>query len=147
MTILKATLAALATSTALAAPAFAQEGAVTFDPAELWKADPVETVYKGGLGDYKGYFSGYDYARADHTDSAATALASGRKSFNNAVNWSNGGERLKHIGEYTVESGRALGVVSSVQISHAMPAGFLAHNVSRNDYVAIGREIVDSGRV
>lgn len=128
-------------------PTFSDEGSVTFDPVELWNDTPVETVYEGNLTSYKGYFAGYEYARADYTDSAAaaTALASGNKSFNNAINWSNNGEQLKHIGEYTVESGRALGVVSSVQISHATPAGFLAHNVSRNDYVAIGKEIVDSG--
>ncbi|MCB8890179.1 alkaline phosphatase [Vreelandella malpeensis] len=120
---------------------------VTFDPVELWNDESVESVFEGSLGNYKGYFAGYDYARADYTDSAAaaTALASGQKSYNNAINWSNDDQPLKHIGEYTVESGRALGVVSSVQISHATPAGFLAHNVSRNDYSAIGREIVESG--
>ncbi|MGP9633641.1 alkaline phosphatase [Halomonas sp. AOP43-A1-21] len=128
-------------------PTKSDEGTVTFEPAELWNDEAVDTVYEGSLGNYKGYFAGYDYARADYTDSAAaaTALASGQKTFNNAINWSNDDESLKHIGEYTVESGRALGVVSSVQISHATPAGFLAHNVSRNDYSAIGREIVDSG--
>ncbi|MCS2609919.1 alkaline phosphatase [Halomonas dongshanensis] len=128
-------------------PTHSDEGRVTFDPAELWNATPADTVFEGSLGNYKGYFEGYDYARADYTDSAAaaTALASGQKSFNNAINWSNDDQPLKHIGEYVVESGRALGVVSSVQISHATPAGFLAHNVSRNDYLAIGREIVDSG--
>ncbi|ARO15839.1 alkaline phosphatase (plasmid) [Ketogulonicigenium robustum] len=128
-------------------PTFSDEGSVTFDPTELWTDTAVDTVYEGALGNYAGYFSGYDYARADYTDSAAaaTALASGQKTYNNSINWSNNGESLRHIGEYAVESGRALGVVSSVQISHATPAGYLAHNVSRNDYVAIGTEIVDSG--
>lgn len=128
-------------------PTYTDEGSVTLDPAELWNGTSVETIYEGSLGDYKGYFTGYDYARADYTDSAAaaTALASGHKSFNNAINWSNNGEQLKHVGEYVVESGRALGVVSSVQISHATPAGFLGHNVSRNDYVALGKEIIESG--
>ncbi|PSJ21077.1 alkaline phosphatase [Halomonas sp. ND22Bw] len=129
------------------APTHSNDGRVTFEPSELWNDDTVDTVYEGNLGNYKGYFAGYDYARADYTDSAAaaTALASGQKSYNSAINWSNDDAPLKHIGEYTVESGRALGVVSSVQISHATPAGFLAHNISRNDYTAIGREIVDSG--
>lgn len=128
-------------------PTMTDEGAVTFDPAELWTDTPVDTVYEGSLGNYPGYFSGYGYARADYTDSAAaaTALASGNKTFNNAINWSNNNESLRHIGEYAVDSGRALGVVSSVQMSHATPAGFLAHNVSRNDYAAIGKEIVESG--
>lgn len=128
-------------------PTMSDEGAVTFDPTDLFSdAASEDGGYEGKLMNYPGYFAGYDYARRDFTDSAAaaTALASGHKSFNNAINWSNNDERLKHVGEYVVESGRALGVVSSVQLSHATPAGFLAHNVSRNDYVAIGAEIIDS---
>lgn len=128
-------------------PTHTDEGAVTFDPAELWNDVPVETVYRGNLGDYPGYFAGYDYARADFTDSAAaaTALASGVKTYNNAINWSNTGEQIRHIGEYVVESGRALGVVTSVEWTHATPAGFLAHNVSRNDYSALANEAIESG--
>lgn len=128
-------------------PTMTDEGAVTFDPAELWNDTPVDTVFVGNLGPYEGYFAGYDYARADFTDSAAaaTALASGHKTYNNAINWSNNNESLRHIGEYVVESGRTLGVVSSVQAAHATPAGFLAHNVSRNDYVALSTEIIESG--
>lgn len=128
-------------------PTKTNDGAVTFDPAQLWKADKVETVFEGTLGNYPGYFNGYDYSRADYTDSAAaaTALASGHKTYNNAINWSNDDTKLKHIGEYVVESGRSLGVISTVQWTHATPAGFLAHNASRNEYAAIGKEIVDSG--
>lgn len=130
-------------------PTLTNEGAVTFDPDRIWDDAKSDSVYKGYIvGDYKGFFTGYDYARSDVTDSAAaaTALASGHKTYNSAINWSNDNKPLKNIGEYTVESGRALGVISSVQISHATPAGFLAHNVNRNNYAEIGREIVTSGR-
>ncbi|MCM2455140.1 alkaline phosphatase [Rhizobium sp. CG4] len=128
-------------------PTKSAEGTVTFDPAELWKSEKSDSVFEGSLGNYPGYFTGYDYTRAYYTDSAAaaTALASGVKTYNNAINWSNNDEKLKHIGEYVVESGRALGVVTSVQWSHATPAGFLAHNASRNEYAALGKEIVESG--
>ncbi|RWR26627.1 alkaline phosphatase [Sinirhodobacter populi] len=128
-------------------PTNTNEGAVTFEPAELWNDTPVDTVYEGTIGDYPGFFAGYDYTRADYTDSAAaaTALASGHKTYNNAINWSNNGEKLKHIGEYAVESGRSLGVISSVEWTHATPAGFLGHNVSRNDYEGLGTEIVSAG--
>ncbi|AWW33603.1 alkaline phosphatase [Mannheimia varigena] len=123
------------------------DGTIKFDSAKLWGNHKSSNIFKGGLGNYDGYFDGYEYARTDATDSAAaaTALASGYKTYNNAINWSNDDERLKHIGEYIVESGRSLGVVSSVQWSHATPAGFLAHNPSRNNYAEIGKEIVDSG--
>lgn len=128
-------------------PTGTDEGSVKFDSAAIWDAAPVDTVFKGTIGDYAGFFAGYDYVRADVTDSAAaaTALATGHKTYNNAINWSNTDQRLKHIGEMAVESGRALGVITSVQWSHATPAGFLAHNRSRNDYVGIGKEIVESG--
>lgn len=129
-------------------PTKTTEGSVTFEPTKLWNKQVSNASYKGStLGNYPGYFEGYDYARADYTDSAAaaTALASGYKTYNNAINWSNNDTRLKHIGEYVVESGRSLGVVTSVQWSHATPAGFLAHNNSRNNYQEIGKEIVESG--
>ncbi|RUR55901.1 alkaline phosphatase [Vreelandella populi] len=129
-------------------PTKSDEGAITFDPAELWSDEQVEgTGYEGDLTNYKSYFAGYNYARENFTDSAAagTALASGNKTYNSAINWSNDDEPLKHIGEYVVESGRALGVVSSVQLSHATPAAFLGHNPSRNKYSELGKEIIESG--
>lgn len=128
-------------------PTKTNEGSVTFDPAKLWDDAKVDTVFEGNLGSYPGFFAGYDYTRADFTDSAAaaTALASGTKTYNNAINWSNDDTQLKHIGEYVVDSGRSLGVITSVEWTHATPAGFLGHNRSRNDYAALGKEVVDSG--
>lgn len=128
-------------------PTKSNENTVTFDSLKLWSNKASEQIYKGELGNYNGYFQGYDYARADFTDSAAaaTALATGYKTYNSAINWSNNDTRLKHIGEYVVESGRALGVVTSVQWSHATPAGFLAHNPSRNNYADIAKEVIKSG--
>ncbi|WP_447555975.1 alkaline phosphatase [Vreelandella sp. EE22] len=129
-------------------PTMSDEGAITFDPAELWSDELVEGVgYEGKLADYPGYFAGYNYTREDFTDSAAagTALASGNKTYNSAINWSNNDEALKHIGEYVVDSGRSLGVVSSVQLSHATPAAFLGHNANRNEYAALGEEIINTG--
>ena len=120
---------------------------VTFDSKELWNTEKTDTAFKGTLSNYPNYFKGYDYAKTNFTDSAAaaTALASGHKTYNNAINWSNDDTKLKHIGEYVVESGRSLGVITSVQWSHATPAGFLAHNINRNNYKEIAQEVVDSG--
>lgn len=128
-------------------PTMTSEAEVTFDAAELWSTEATDAVFAGKLRDYPAYFAGYDYAQNDYTDSAAagTALSTGQKTYNNAINWSNMNEILTHIGEHVVDSGRALGVISSVQFSHATPASFLAHNPSRNDYAAIGAEIIESG--
>lgn len=123
------------------------DGSVKFDSDNLWNPANSTYVHQGKLANYPAYFKGYEYAQTDFTDSAAaaTALASGQKTYNNAINWSNDDSKLKHIGEYVVESGRALGVITSVQWSHATPAGFLSHNVSRNSYAEIAKEAVDSG--
>lgn len=128
-------------------PTKSDEGKVTFEEAALWTAEPVDTVFEGSIGNYKGFFSGYDYNRADYTDSAAagTALATGHKTYNNAIGWSNDDTQLKNIGEFAVESGRALGAISTVQWTHATPAAFLGHNRSRNEYAALGQQIVTSG--
>ncbi len=128
-------------------PTKSADGTVTFEASRLWDKTSSTATFEGKLGNYPGFFAGYDYTRADYTDSAAaaTALATGVKTYNNAINWSNDDAALKHIGEHVVESGRALGVVTSVQWTHATPAGFLGHNASRNEYAALGKEIVESG--
>jgi len=129
-------------------PTKSDENRVTLDTSLMWDDTPVDTVYEGPiLGNYPGYFAGYDYLRKDYTESsaAATALASGQKTYMKAINWSNNDTRLKHIGEYAVQSGRSLGSISSVMWSHATPAGFLAHNADRNNYAEIGKEVIDSG--
>ncbi|WGE89920.1 alkaline phosphatase [Actinobacillus arthritidis] len=129
-------------------PTNSLENSIKFDPKNLWNKDKSNYQHKGNLTSYPSYFSGYEYAQTDFTDSAiaATALASGQKTYNNAINWSNNDTRIKNIGEYVVESGRSLGVISSVQWSHATPAGFLSHNISRNNYAEIAQEAVKSGR-
>ena len=63
----------------------------------------------------------------------------------NAINWSNTDQPMRMIGERVKSTGRALGVVSSVQVTHATPASFMCHNRSRNDTVAMGQQILDTG--
>jgi len=125
-------------------PTNTAEGELGYDPTQVWNAAPVE----GMSGDYPAAFEGYEYLRSDVTDSAAagTALSTGEKTYNNAISYDNFGNPLMNIGDYAVESGRALGVVTSVQWSHATPAAFAAHNASRNDYEAISKEMIESGK-
>ncbi|MHB8765269.1 MAG: alkaline phosphatase, partial [Deferrisomatales bacterium] len=86
----------------------------------------------------------FDYVKANATDSAAaaTTMATGVKTYNNAIGKDLCGNDLENAVEKAEALGKATGVVSSVQFSHATPAGFVAHNVSRNDYVGIGREML-----
>ncbi|MBE0663472.1 MAG: alkaline phosphatase [Bacteroidales bacterium] len=82
------------------------------------------------------------YLRKDYTDSGAagTALATGRKTYNGAIGMGVNADTLKNLTRFAKEKGKAAGVVTSVQISHATPAAFSAHNKSRSNYEQIARQ-------
>lgn len=90
-----------------------------------------------------------DNIKGSTTDSAAavTAMASGHKTFSGAINYKVvrnifGIRELsapaKLITEYVKEAGMKVGVITSVSLNHATPAGFYAKVKSRDDYYAIG---------
>jgi alkaline phosphatase len=122
---------------------------VFYDPAQAWDATPGT----GSAGSYPNYFKGYEYLRKNAVDSAAagTALASGVKTYNNAINWGNDpantGTQLRTVWENAHDNGMVLGTISSVPFSHATPAAFGAHNISRNNYAAIAGEMIESGKL
>jgi len=76
------------------------------------------------------------------TDSAAsaTSLCSGRKTYNDAVNVGPAGEPFEPLARELQAEGWAVGVVTSVAVSHATPACAYANNVSRDDYQDIARD-------
>ena len=80
------------------------------------------------------------------TDSAAaaTALATGHKSYNGAISVDVNKSPLPTLFEKAREAGLATGVAVSSQINHATPAAFLAHNESRKNYDEIAKAILDS---
>lgn len=88
----------------------------------------------------------WDYVKLEPTDSAAagTALACGVKTYNKAICKDLYGEDLKTIAEQFKEDGRAAGVVTNVPWSHATPACFVAHNITRDNYADIANEMVNS---
>lgn len=89
-------------------------------------------------------WSDFDYVNACSTDSAAaaTAMSTGVKTYGGAIGVDLDGLPLEHALELAEEKGKATGVITSVQWSHATPAGFVAHNVSRNSYAEIAQEMV-----
>lgn len=129
---------------------------------EVYQGFPVQyavTTYSYGdvaVGACPGSPIGYDAARAwsdfeyvlhDPTDSAAaaTALATGVKSYDSAIGVDCGGDPQVSVVEVMEDLGKATGVVTSVPFSHATPASFVAHNEDRDDGPGIGRAmIVDS---
>lgn len=80
------------------------------------------------------------------TDSAAgaTAFAIGKKSYNGAIGID--GDSVAHstILELTANANWSTGVVATSSITHATPASFYAHVVSRNLHEAIAEELVDA---
>jgi alkaline phosphatase len=64
------------------------------------------------------------------------------KTYGGAIGVDLSQQPLTHALEIAEQNGKATGVVSSVEWSHATPASFVAHNVSRNNYALIAQEMV-----
>jgi alkaline phosphatase len=79
--------------------------------------------------------------------STATSIASGYKTYSGVINmdetktksYTTITEQLKAEKDYKI------GVISTVNLNHATPAAFYAHQASRNNYYEIALEMVESG--
>ena len=82
------------------------------------------------------------------TDSsaAATALATGVKTYNDAVAVALDGSSLETILEIAKSSGMATGLVSTTRITHATPACFAAHEANRDNEVQIAQDYLRDSR-
>ena len=87
---------------------------------------------------------GNKYGEHAYPDSAntATSMTAGIKSYNNAINVDPNGAPVATIAHEAQEKGYSVGVVTSVPITHATPAATYAHNVSRNDYQDLARDLL-----
>ncbi|MBM9616475.1 alkaline phosphatase [Desulfobulbus rhabdoformis] len=82
------------------------------------------------------------------TDSAAagTALSAGMKTNCGVIAMDADATRpYTTLAEAAKKKGMMVGILSSVSIDHATPATFYAHNKTRNNYEAIGENLLDSG--
>ena len=97
--------------------------------------------YKGSSSTYPDPESGYI------TDSAAsaTALSTGIKTYNNSIGLDINRLPVETVLEYAKKQGKKTGVVVTVQINHATPASYLAHNEHRYNYNAIADSYIDDG--
>ncbi len=95
-----------------------------YDPAQAW------TVF--------------DYILNAPTDSAsaATAMSTGVKNYDGTIGVDVDYQPLVHLMAKAERAGKATGVVTSVEFSHATPAAFVAHNESRNNYTALALEMI-----
>jgi alkaline phosphatase len=106
---------------------------------------------ENGLSWQNGYNSGLTYSdslwrnkSATGSGSAATAIASGRKTYNASIGMDIYFQPLKSIAEKAKELGKSAGLVTSVPFAHATPASFASHNVHRDNYEEIARELIIS---
>lgn len=87
---------------------------------------------------------------ADHyvPDSAATATAFGNgvKINSNVIGLTPGfTEQTESIAEKAKESGKSVGILSTVTLNHATPAAFYSNVEHRNNYYEIGQQMAASG--
>lgn len=79
------------------------------------------------------------------SSAAGTALSTGYKTNNGFLGVTPDTIDLKSISYKIHEKGIPVGIMTSVQIDHATPAAFYAHNTNRNDYYSIASELPTSG--
>ena len=84
---------------------------------------------------------------APDSSSTATSIATGNKTYSGYLNVApNGFTKFETIAEKLKEQqGYKIGIVSSVNINHATPGAFYAHQISRGNYHKIGKELIASG--
>ena len=103
----------------------------------------VSTFNAGGGYSTNLAWSNFDYVKSGATDSAAaaTALYTGVKTADGRISVSaDGASRLFTLGDKARALDKAVGAVSTVQISHATPGAWIAHNASRANGYAIADE-------
>ena len=84
---------------------------------------------------------------APDSASTATSIATGYKTYSGMINVdTTGSTKYETIAEKLhSKKNWKIGIISSVNLNHATPAAFYAHQASRNDYYEIGEELVNSG--
>jgi alkaline phosphatase len=106
---------------------------------------------KNGLSWANGYNSAMTYSDSvwrtngvTGSATAATAMATGRKTYNGAIAMDIYFKPLETIAEKAKSLGKSAGVVTAVPFAHATPASFVAHNVLRSNYEEIAQEMIES---
>jgi len=104
----------------------------------------MSTYAVGGGYDPNLAWQDFDYVMSGATDSAAsaTAIATGIKTYSGRLNIDTNGNAVMNVAERAELLGKATGVVTTVPFSHSTPAGFAAHNISRDNFGQIAEEMI-----
>lgn len=116
--------------------------------AQVYEQFPVRYAVSTYSSDGHGYdptaaWTQFEYVESGYTDSAAaaTAMATGVKTYDAGIGVDSEGNPVANVVEKAEQLGKSTGVVTTVEVSHATPAGFVAHNDSRDHYAEIAQEM------
>lgn len=115
-----------------------------------YNPDPTKNKLSWNSGYNSDYaWSDFEYVKHNYTESAAaaTALACGVKTYNNAIGVDINKKPLVNITTQAKNLQKSAGVITSVELSHATPACFIAHNEWRKNYAEIARDMYLDSRV
>jgi alkaline phosphatase len=113
----------------------------------------MNTSSAGASGGYVGapyapakMWTDFNYQKSGATDSAsaATAMFTGVKNYDNQINKTTSGADLTTFFEIAANQGKATGAVSTVNFDHATPAAVVANTTNRGDYATITSQMIDS---
>ena len=108
-----------------------------------WGHHWMSTFSYGGSYDTTQAWSDFNYVTQGASNSAdtATAMYSGSKTIDARISVTHDGSaRLYTIGEKAKSLGRAVGAITTVEVSDATPGAFCAHNDARSNRYAIADE-------
>lgn len=122
-------------------PAFSTAYRNYVDDKNTPEVDAVvfDDILMGNASTYPAPVSGY----VTDSAAAATALASGVKSYNGAIGVDVDKQPVKSVMHYAKLKGMRTGLAVTSQIVHATPAAYIAHNESRQNYNAIADDFFD----
>ena len=105
----------------------------------------MSTHYAGGsVYNSDSAWADFNWVKKRATDSAAsgTAMATGKKTYKKALSVDTLRQPLENIADKFEKEGKSTGVISTVPFSNATPAVFVAHNVNRQNYKDIAKEMI-----
>lgn len=105
------------------------------------QVEPVvfDDILVGNASTYPAQVSGY----VTDSAAAATALATGVKSYNGAIGVDVNKQPVNSVMYHAKSKGMRTGLAVTSQIVHATPASYIAHNESRQNYNEIAEEFFD----
>lgn len=127
------------------------------DDEDYFQAEPSLDDNEGAILDGPSYLNFMNFEAAGSAvtydsnsfcpDSASTAtsISTGNKTYSGTINMDETGTiSYTTIAEQLRDMGYDIGIVTSVNLNHATPAAFYAHQASRSSYYDIGLELIAS---